>query len=544
MAQMTEAVRAVGILQAVVVRPLGDGSYELVFGHRRLRAALAAKLAFIPAIVRELTDAESAQVQAVENLQREDLDAIDEAMGFAAYISTHGCTKDDFSRRTGLSRTQVYNRLKLATLHDAGRQALREGKIQSEVATLLARVPSEKHQAHGLKLILDSSPREGGGPADELMTVRKARSILREKFTLGLKDALWKLDDATLVESAGACTVCPKRSGVDPTLYVDLLGKEHSYSRTPNGENVCTDPACFDIKKTAQLKANQAVLEAKGKTVIAGGKARQVIGAYGDIKGGYIPLKDVKDAIKKAASNGQPAPIVMTVQNPRDGKTVEVVKLEDVKAAGVKVVEPKKSTSSHTSYGSPEWKVQQAQEQAEREKAQVKAKADTDFNMALLAKVREASAKVPRCTLDLQLIAQLAISGVQHSDRGVIETLYGADNIHDLRQQLGSWPAQELSQFLLDCAMAHNVVANGYGRSAVATPLLTAAKHYGVDAAAMRKEHANVKKAEAAAGAKPPVTKAAKGKGKIKAVAPIEDDADVQYPNSGQEEHDDQEAEA
>lgn len=520
MAALTESAKAVGIIQPVLVRDLGDGSYELVFGHRRLRAALSARLPFIPAIVRVLTDAESAQLQAVENLQRKDLDVFDEAQSFAAYIKAHHCTKDDFCRRTGLSRTQVYNRLKLATLHEAGQLALRSGKIQSEVATLIARVPSEKHQAHALKLILDLSPSKADGPQDELMTVRKARGIIREKFTLGLKDALWALDDATLLaegngkvldaDYAVACNVCPKRSGVDPVLYVDLFGQEQ-YSHHPSGENVCTDPACFDAKKTAQLKRNQAALEAKGKTVIAGGKARQAISAQGEIKNGYIALKDVKEAIKKATVKGKPAPeiVTMTIQDPRNGKTVEVVKLDDVKAAGVKVDAAKPKN---------DWQGNQAKERAARELREAKAEADTSFYSQLFVAVRDAAAKLPRTTLDLQLIAARLWEGIGWEEKQIICVAYGCDHPHKLADKIGSMLPDELGRLMLDCVLTEGIQQNEY-RPQEPEALLKAARQYGVDVAAMRK----------AQGSAP---KPAKSKGKK--AAPVERDAgeeELDYPS-------------
>lgn len=501
---LAASMRAVGMISPMLVRPKAGGRFENVFGHCRKRGAIRGGLTQGPCFVRELTDAEAAQLQAVENLQRKDLDAFDEAQSFAAYIKAHGCTKDEFCRRTGLSRTQVYNRLKLSTLHDDGVKALRTGKIKQEVATLLARVPGEKHQAHALKLILEGTGYVHGAgkfnveadPSDELMTVRKARGLLREKFTLGLKGVIWALDDATLVESAGACTVCPKRSGCDPVLYTDLLGDATTYGN-PKGENVCTDPACFDSKKTAQLKANQAALEAKGKTVIAGNKARQAISAQGEIKGGYIAMSEVRAAIKKGGK-GVPLTFNMTptvLQDPRNGKTVDVVKIDDVKAAGIKVEAPK--PTGHASYGSDAWKAQEAQREAEREKQRIKAARDTESNIAVFQAVRAAAMLVPRNVFDLQEVARMAVGSVDHWQQGVIRFVYDVDNMSELGKKMLDFDADQLAQLIVDCALARNVVTHGGNEKPEA--MLLAAKHYGVDVEAVRKQHADDKKAQAAA---------------------------------------------
>lgn len=507
-AGLAASMRAVGMISAMLVRPKGDGRYENVFGHCRKRGARLAGMTQAPVIVRELTDAQSAQLQAVENLQREDLDAIDEAMSFAAYIKAHGCSKDQFCALTGISRTQVYNRLKLATLMPAGQKAMRDGLIKAEVATMIARVPGEKQQAYALKIILDNSTKHPDEP-DEVMTVARARAYLREKFTLDLDKALWKIDDATLLadqngktldgDYAVACTVCPKRSGFDQILYVDLLGDQQKWSRTPGGENVCTDPECFDKKKTAHLKREQAALEAKGEIVIAGNKARQTISAEGTVKNGYVALKDVKAEITRInkqakASGGEAQPVeIITVQNPRDGKTIKVVKVAAIQEAGGKVEEP--NAGRHDSRAA----------EAEREAKKLKAEADTAFYMALFTQVRAAAAKAARTTLDLQLIATRLYEHIDWDEKEIIAAAHGYSRdrigIQKLEKSIGSMPADQLATLLLDCVLTEDLEQHSYYGSNKPDALLAAAKQYGVDVKAARKEHDKSAKAQVSAPA-------------------------------------------
>jgi len=464
MKELADSAREVGIMQPVLVRPQGDGGYELVFGHRRHRAALQADLAIIPAIVRELTDAQSAQLQAVENVQRRDLDAIDEALGYAAMLATHGITKDELAKQIGKSRTHVYNRLKLATLHPEGQAALRAGKLRAEVATLVARVPGAKNQAKALALALE------GGYAGELKSYRTARAELTEKFTLDLKGALWALDDATLVPGADACTACTKRSGVDPIVYADFVQKQAYNDYQNKGENICTDSDCFAAKKSAQLKRDQDALEAKGKLVVAGNAARKAIDAQGKVKGDYIPVSEVRAELKRVAKAGTAGPAVttLTVQDPRTGKTVEVVKRKEAEAAGM--VMPAAPVNHQL-----EW-------QQERKAKETEAQRKTEENTALLHQVRAVAAMAPAGTFELRLVAQVALSGVNYYDREVLAKLYGVEDTDEIRPLIERMPSAELVRLMLDCALVRNTKVQMHhaqdGKEA--GPLLVAAQQYGI----------------------------------------------------------------
>ncbi len=142
--ELADSVKKHGVLQPVLVRvlPAGGGRYELVAGERRLRAAAAAGLAEIPAIVRDLTDDQALEIQVVENLQRRDLHPLEEADGYRRLVAA----KYDVARiaeRVGRSVAYVYDRLKLANLIDGARQLFLAGKIQAGHAIVLARLKPE-----------------------------------------------------------------------------------------------------------------------------------------------------------------------------------------------------------------------------------------------------------------------------------------------------------------------------------------------------------------------------------------------------------------
>ncbi len=114
--ELADSIRATGVLQPVLIRHAADGGYQLVAGERRLRAAQLAGLEGIPAIIREVDDKEMLELAIIENVQREDLNPIDEAKGYQALVSRVGLTHDDISQRVGKHRTAITNALRLLAL--------------------------------------------------------------------------------------------------------------------------------------------------------------------------------------------------------------------------------------------------------------------------------------------------------------------------------------------------------------------------------------------------------------------------------------------
>jgi ParB/RepB/Spo0J family partition protein len=489
---LAATIRGVGIMQPILARPaldvpITDGagepvkSYEIVYGHRRVRAGKLAGETTAPVIVRNLTDAQSAQLQAIENVQREPLDAIDEAEGFAHYIAAHGVSKEQLAAEIGRSRTHVYSRLKLLNAVPALREAIQAREIGSEVAVLVSRIHTHKLQEKALASLKSNGHDLTDGGASSF---RRIQEFLKERFTLNLSEALFDRNDANLVALAGTCTDCPKRTGNAPEFEDLQHDRETRWGHKVKGEpNLCTDPDCFDAKKKAHLADKAAALEAKGKTVVAGAKARQAIGADGVVKNGYIALKDVKAELAKAKGKKGNEGVEVTsvvIQDPRTGKTVEAVKVDDVKVLGVKVKEPRMNSAAG-------YEQQRLDHAAERERREAQAALNTKVNCAVLAQVRKAAAAVPRSAFDLQMVALVTFAGVSWNSKSVVATLHGFKNAEQLMKQIGQMTVEQITALMLDCALADHVVDDGYG-NAKPGALLNAAKHYGVDVAAIRKE--------------------------------------------------------
>jgi ParB family chromosome partitioning protein len=136
--ELADSIRARGVLQPILVRETGAGAYELVAGERRWRAAQKAQLHRIPAIVRTFDEAAVAEIALIENIQRENLNALEEADAYAQLISTYGHSQDDLARLVGKSRSHVANLLRLRDLPDSVRQALLRGDLNMGHARAIA----------------------------------------------------------------------------------------------------------------------------------------------------------------------------------------------------------------------------------------------------------------------------------------------------------------------------------------------------------------------------------------------------------------------
>lgn len=126
---LSASIKARGVLQPVLVRPLGSGKYELVAGERRLRASKLADLTEIPTLIREMTDQESLAIALIENLQREDLNAVEEALGYRQLQQQFGLSQEELARQVGKSRSAVANSLRLLNLPDAVQQDIQQGVL-------------------------------------------------------------------------------------------------------------------------------------------------------------------------------------------------------------------------------------------------------------------------------------------------------------------------------------------------------------------------------------------------------------------------------
>ena len=486
--QLAASIKAEGgILSPLLVRPIVGSlrldpvpAFEIVFGHRRFRAAQLAGLACAPCMVRAMTDDEARSAQIAENLARADVHPIEEAEGFQAILDTTQTTADELAANVGKSRSYVYGRLKLLQACPEVRAACLAGDIGSEVALLVARLRTTKLQEKALAAIRNDTSQHAKLDDGGKKSFRYIRDLLAEKFTLSLKDAIFDPEDEGLLLAAGHWMRCRKRTGNAPEfdeLAAPQRDTMHRGYTRQGGPDICTDPDCFAAKKDAHLAREATKLAAAGKVVVSGNKAKQALSAHGEVKGAFIAAKDVKAALKKAKATVKP----VLIQDQRSGKTVEAYARADLVAAGLKPAEEKKAPNHRQNYAE-----QERQRQEEWKKRAEQLRLQTARNLALLAKVREAARGRERTEFELRLVTAAALAGINWSDRMAMADVYGVKSFEQLQKRVDTMSAQDLTALLLDCAVIDNVRAEGNGGKP--GPLLALASHYGIDAKAVMAE--------------------------------------------------------
>ena len=148
LAELAESIREHGVIQPLTVRKLSSGYYQIIAGERRWRAARMAGLTEVPAVVVEADDQKAAELALVENLQREDLNPMEEAAGFQSLIQTYHMTQEEAAQRVGKSRSAVANAMRLLGLQPAVRKLVEEGTLSAGHArTLLPLSPALQAKA-------------------------------------------------------------------------------------------------------------------------------------------------------------------------------------------------------------------------------------------------------------------------------------------------------------------------------------------------------------------------------------------------------------
>jgi ParB family chromosome partitioning protein len=141
---LANSIRSHGVLQPILVRPIADGKFEIVAGERRWRAAQRAGLHSIPAVVRELNEVEVVEIAIVENVQRTDLNPIEEAQGFQALIDRFGRTQQEIADAVGKSRPHIANMLRLLSLPEELQEMVRDGRLSSGHARAILTAPDPR----------------------------------------------------------------------------------------------------------------------------------------------------------------------------------------------------------------------------------------------------------------------------------------------------------------------------------------------------------------------------------------------------------------
>ena len=441
LATLADSIRLQGVLQPILVRPIYDNTapelrFEIVAGHRRVRAARLAELETIPAILRELTDREVRRVQLVENLQREDLDPVEEAQGYQALIDQHATTAREIAKEIGKSYEYVIARLKLLALGDECRDALAEGRISPSVAILLARLP-KVIQGQALDRILTSYEVRQRGEAP---SARNAAEIVRNQFTRPIKGAPFDTkvvyfhphpDQAKPL--APKCADCDKRTSCAEDLF----------NADPKAPDMCMDGACYQAKTEAERREIIRKARESGATIIEG-KAAEKLTQNGmhDLRGYVVDGRNTSEfghwesvaKLVKAAGEHAPAPDILI--DPEDGEPFKVYKTTALRTALEKAgyfAAGEDDTPKSGSAGSGSKAAKKPKEDPKARAARLAAERDYAVRMAIFRAVRG------RMKEEIEVHGGLPWEEVVRAiaKNFVEDTLWNSDGTDELREAYG-----------------------------------------------------------------------------------------------------------
>lgn len=154
LAALSDSISTHGILQPLTVRELPSGYYQIIAGERRWRAARMAGLAEVPAIIIDADDKKAMELALIENLQRQDLNPVEEAMGYQSLMTDYGLTQDETAARVGKSRPAVANALRLLNLYPEILEKVRSGALSAGHARAILVLKSEKQQKEAAQKII------------------------------------------------------------------------------------------------------------------------------------------------------------------------------------------------------------------------------------------------------------------------------------------------------------------------------------------------------------------------------------------------------
>ena len=289
--ELAESIRSQGVLSPLLVRPLTDQSFEIVAGARRYRAAQMAEAPTVPVRIVNLTDAEALEAQLIENLQRRDVHPLEEAQGFKALLNLEEpkYSVEQIAAKVGKSPAYCAARVRLTELSTPVVEAFYAEEIGVGHALLLAKLqPAQQEQALA-NCFREEWNGAGAKPKRILLPTRHLQQWIEQNILLLLKDAPFNKRDSQLVPSAGSCVDCPKRTGHNKLLFVDLSG----------GLDACTDPDCYAAKLEAHVKAKVA---AKPELVqISTAYKQQLEGEKAIPRNKYVEIREEKpDTPEKA----------------------------------------------------------------------------------------------------------------------------------------------------------------------------------------------------------------------------------------------------
>ncbi|MBR6063876.1 MAG: ParB/RepB/Spo0J family partition protein [Bacteroidales bacterium] len=211
--ELAESIKTYGLIQPITVRPIANGRYQLISGERRLRACKLAGLQEVPTYVRTVDEMQSIQMALVENIQREDLNALEIALSYQRLVDEFGFSQEEVSEKVGKNRTTVTNYLRLLKLSLPAQIAVRDNVISMGHARALVTLENEKLQEKVLKQVIDNG-----------LSVRQTESLVK-KYSSEFKPAKTKIKITLSDEVNQFVSSISKKLNSKVSVNKDLSGK-------------------------------------------------------------------------------------------------------------------------------------------------------------------------------------------------------------------------------------------------------------------------------------------------------------------------------
>ena len=217
--ELSESIKMHGLIQPLLVRPLSDGSYQIVAGERRWRASRLAGLEKVPVVIKEMADSEVCELALIENLQREDLNPIEEAEGYKTLMDTYSLTQEQVAERVGKSRSAVANALRLIGLNSAEKEALQKGEITAGHARALLSIPDKELRRQAFELA------KTGASVREIERISKQQAVGITMKKPRIKNKTYVETEAALAEQIGR-KVKISGNGKSGTLQIEFFSDD------------------------------------------------------------------------------------------------------------------------------------------------------------------------------------------------------------------------------------------------------------------------------------------------------------------------------
>ena len=220
LAELADSIEKHGLIQPIVVRPTSSGVYQIVAGERRWRACRMAGLSEVPVVIKELDDQKYFEIALIENLQREDLNAVEEAHGYKTLIDVYSLTQEQVAESVGKSRSAVTNALRLLNLNDNALEALKNGQITAGHARAILAAEDDEMATAMLKAAL------AGASVRELEAMTKSKASGNKKASPTAKSNFYSEVEISLKNELGRKVEIKSKGKGKGTITLEFYSDE------------------------------------------------------------------------------------------------------------------------------------------------------------------------------------------------------------------------------------------------------------------------------------------------------------------------------